>query len=548
MSYLRGDYARAALVLSFVGLIACAVAWGPCLAPWQVECFTLGDWGDYKHHYQGWISYLRGSSWVPPYLTAFSWPGKSSVMFTDSIPLAAILFKPVTLFFHLPDWQYFSLLSVLNSILTAWCACRIGQAMRWKVITTLGCGLLLLTSSLSWTRLSVHHEALQLHGILILGMTWVITRQSSMRAWLCLIAASIGIHAYYLPLVLAAIFPYWLSSTQKIQKACAIVVVIAVSAFVFGFLPGSLSSTSEVWGANLLTLIDPQNHSAIFSKLLKKEPYEIEGYAYLGLGILVGLLLALAKDDDPLSHETLFPLAWWLISIALFIFALGHTWNIADVPITPHKLIFAIPGASRIYDVFRSSGRFTWPITYSVSIWVFHRLNCFKLYRIIVPLVVVLQLLDSNLKSIYRQATTYSNILASRDSFKEWSGANSVIARQLAGATAFIVGEISSKAVLPPPYSPQYLNPAIVSNWGGEGITRIPRSQTNQTSFDHWATLVDARGAHSPFCSASPDSECYAVIITDSPREVARLKQLSKHAGLSISKLSPSTYKVFLSR
>ena len=539
---------RLFLALLIVGIIINAIAWGPCLSPWQVECFKLGDWGDYKFHYQGWISYLRGSSWVPPYLMAFSWPDKSSVMFTDSIPLAAILFKPITLLFHLPDWQYFSLLSILNSILIAWCACRIGQAMRWKVITTVGCGLVLLTSSLSWTRLSVHHEALQLHGLLILAMTWVITRHSAMRSWLCLISASIGIHAYYLPLVLAAMFPYWLSSTQKIQKACAIVVVIAVSAFVFGFLPGSLSSNSEVWGANLLTLIDPQHHSVIFSKLLKKEPYEIEGYAYLGLGILVGLLLVLSKDDDLFSDESLFPLAWWLISSALFIFALGHTWNIADVPITPHKALFAIPGASRIYDVFRSSGRFTWPITYSVSFWVFHRLNSFNLYRTIVPLVVALQLLDSNLKSIYRQATTYSNILNSEDSFKEWSDANPVLARQLAGATTLIVGELSSKSVLPPPYAPQYLNPSIVSNWGGEGITRIPRSKTNQSSFDYWANSMTAGGYHSSFCTSPNDSECYAVVITDAPREVARLDQLSQESGLSISKLSPSAYKVFLPR
>ena len=548
MSYLRGDYARAALLLSLVGLIACAVAWGPCLAPWQVECFKLGDWGDYKFHYQGWISYLRGSSWVPPYLMAFSWPDKSSVMFTDSIPLAAILFKPITILFHLPDWQYFSLLSILNSILIAWCACRIGQAMRWKVITTLGCGLVLLTSSLSWTRLSVHHEALQLHGLLILAMTWIITRHAAMRSWLCLISASIGIHAYYLPLVLAAMFPYWLSSTQKIQKACAIGVVIAASAFVFGFLPGSLSSNSEVWGANLLTVIDPQHHSVIFSKLLKKEPYEIEGYAYLGFGILVGLLLVLSRDDELFSDESLFPLSWWLISSALFIFALGHTWNVADVPITPHKALFAIPGASRIYDVFRSSGRFTWPITYSVSFWVFHRLNRFNLYRTIVPLVVVLQLLDSNLKSIYRQGTTYSNILKSRDSVKEWSGINPVLARQLAGATALIVGETSSKSVLPPSYGPQYLNPSILSNWGGEGITRTPRSKINQSSFEHWANLVKVGGYHSSFCALPNDSECYAVIITDSPREVARLNNLSQKAGLSISKLSPSMYKVVLSR
>ena len=227
MWYLRGDYVRAALVLFFIGLVACAVAWGPCLAPWQVECFKIGDWGDYKFHYQGWISYLRGPTWMPPYLLSFSWPEKSSVMFTDSIPLAAIVFKPITLLLHLPDWQYFSFLSVLNALVIAYCSCCIGQKMGWKVLTTLGCGLVLMTSSLSWTRLAVHHEALQLHGLLILAMTWVITRQSSIRAWLCLIVAAIGIHAYYLPLILSAMLPYWLTARQKVQKAFAIILELS---------------------------------------------------------------------------------------------------------------------------------------------------------------------------------------------------------------------------------------------------------------------------------------------------------------------------------
>ena len=133
----------------------------------------------------------------------------------------------------------------------------------------------------------------------------------------------------------------------------------------------------------------------------------------------------------------------------LFRSALGHTWNIADVPITPHKAILAIPGATKIYDVFRSSGRFVWPIAYSTTIWVFHRLNCFNLHRTIIPLVVLLQLFDSNLKSIYRQGTAYSNILASRDGFAEWSDQNSDLVDQIEAANGFIVGQVACNPGLP---------------------------------------------------------------------------------------------------
>jgi len=536
------------LVLVVIGIVITAIAWGPCLAPWQVECFKIGDWGDYKFHYQGWISYLRGPTWMPPYLYSFSWPEKSSVMFTDSIPLAAIVFKPITLLLHLPDWQYFSLLSVLNALVIAYCSCCIGQRMGWKVLTTLGCGIVLMTSSLSWTRLAVHHEALQLHGLLILAMTWVITRQSSMRAWLCLIVAAIGIHAYYLPLILAAMLPYWLTATQKVRKAFVIILVIAASSFAFGFLPGSLSSNSEVWGANLLTLIDPQNHSVIFPQLPKKEPYEVEGYSYLGLGVVFALVLVLAKDEDWKLQETLFPAAWWFASLALFVFALGHTWNIADVPITPHKAILAIPGVSKIYDIFRSSGRFVWPIAYSTTIWALHRLNKSNLHRIIIPIVVLLQLFDSNLKSIYRRGTSYSNILTSRDNFVDWSEQNSDLADQIKDANGFIVGHVADTSRLPPPYTPQYLNPSIVSNWGGVGITRVPRTSSNLSSFDQWLNLMKTNSRASLFCNSTSSQECSFIIITDSPPQIRRLYQLSQDVGLSTRKLSESIYKVSSSR
>ena len=403
---------------------------------------------------------------------------------------------------------------------------------------------MLITSSLSWTRLSVHHEALQLHGLLILAMTWVITRQSSIRAWLCLIPVAIGIHAYYLPLILAAMLPYWLSTSQKALKALAIVLLIVSSSFVFGFLPGSLSSNSEVWGANLLTLIDPQNHSAIFPQLLKKEPYEVEGYAYLGLGVVVGLVLAFAKDDDLRLQESLFPISWWLVSFALFVFALGHTWNIADVPITPHKAIFVIPGVPKVYDIFRSSGRLTWPMAYSSSIWVFHRLNSFNLHRIIITVVVLLQLFDSNLKSIYRQGTTYSNILASRDSFVDWSNHNSDLVDQIEGASGFIVGQVSDASRLPPPYAPQYLNPSIVSNWGGVGITRIPRASSKLSSFEHWLNLMKTDRQAAMFCTSSRGQLCSVIVMTDSRSEISRLYRLTQDVGLSTMQLSESIYKV----
>lgn len=536
-------YFRVALLLAMVGLLVCTVAWGDCLAPWKVTCFTSGSWGDYKFHYHGWISYLRGNSWIPPYISSFTWPHKSSAMFTDSIPIAAVIFKPVTLALRIPDWQYFSILSIANSLIIAWCSARIGQVLRWKIITTVCLGVLLLTSSLSWTRLIVHHEALQLHSILILAITWIITRQSSFKDWIFLMAVSVGIHAYYIPMVLGAFCCYLATSRHRLLKLIILVCVAILSALIFGFLPGSMSSGSDVWGANLLSLLDPQNHSTIFSALAKSEPYETEGYAYLGMGVIAGLFIVFARNDLSDSQLEIFPRSWWFISILLFIFALGHTWNVADTPITPHKLTYVVPGVSKIYDVFRSSGRYAWPISYSIVLWVFHNLDRASRSSVLIPILVLVQLLDSNLKSIYRVNTHLSNILLSGVTAVEWSSSNKMYATQITNADTFVVGRVSNRSLLPPLYVPQYLNPSLKSNWGGV-LARNPKASKQRSALEHWISLLPNYENISPVGSINQSGNFYTLIVTDDKSEINALLEAVKIRGMTYQIVAPYVFKV----
>ena len=69
------------------------------------------DWllsgGDLSQHYLGWRAY-RNSSWSFPIgmVDVLAYPMKTSVIFTDSIPIMAVLFKIISPL--LPDdFQYF---------------------------------------------------------------------------------------------------------------------------------------------------------------------------------------------------------------------------------------------------------------------------------------------------------------------------------------------------------------------------------------------------------------------------------------------------------
>ena len=534
------------MILAFIGLITCSIAWGPCLAPWQTKCFTGGAWGDYKFHYQGWVAYLNSSSFIPPYIQNFSWPANSSAMFMDSIPLVAIIFKPFILLFHLPAWQYFSFLSVVNAFLISWCSARIGQELQWKPVSTFCLGIVLLTSSLSWTRLLVHHEALQLHGILILAMTWIIIRQTSLVRWLALLVISVGIHAYFVPMVVCAMMPSVVSGKQRPKSLLLICLSTLLAIVLFGFLPGSASSRSDVWGANLLALIDPQTHSSIFSALVKKEPYEIEGYSYLGAGVILSLILVVSRGPVHSQQQNLFPRSWWLLSLFLFIFALGHTWNIADTPIIPHKAMLIIPGAAQLFDVFRSSGRYAWPLAYTLTVWLFSRIDKYKDASLLALIAVILQLLDSNLKTVYRLGTHFSNIMTSPNPTLEWARKNSVLASSISNAAMLVVGQVKDEKSLPPLYTPLYLNPTIVSNWGSVSA-RTPNAAAHAASaFDHWIDLVRSRDKTLLLPNCHLSDKCHTVLITDHKDQIKKLNQLSMQGLLQIQSIAPSAFKVHI--
>ena len=534
-------------LLAGVAVAVWLTAWGPCAAPWRTSCFTNGGWGDHKFHYQGWISYLHGDSWIPPTSRAFTWPLTSSVMFTDSVPLAAILLKPPTRLLHLGDWQYLSLLSLANGLLISGCSVVIGRVRQWRPAATLALGTLLLTHAVSWSRLTVSHEALQLQGLLILALTWLVSRRTGLLPWCLLCAASLGIHAYYTPMLLAAAL---VAQANRVRQGggsrrrrvrqmggalAALALSLALAAWLFGFLPGSASSGSEVWGANGLALLDPQGHSAILPALRKREPFEVEGFAYLGIGLAIGALLTLSRvredrpDPDPLLSG-----AWWLAAGLLFLGALGPTWNIGDTPITPHHAVLALPGMAALYDLFRSAGRFTWPLAYSILLWVVDALARQQRHRLLL-LLTALQLLELNLPLLVKLGSNHRHRLEREpDPVRQWQTREPALAAALASSSLTILGTTKRPEAVPPAYAPQVLNPAIESNWGGVGITRLPRREGQRDALSTWIEAVEARRSRG-LAPLAPTEQ--VLVISEDPQERARLTSLAHRSGLRLSEV-----------
>ena len=107
-----------------IGLICFCVIYGTkVLNPGYVDWILSG--GDLTQHYLGWVAY-RASDWHFPIgmVDTLAYPYQTSIIFTDSIPLFAVIFKALSPI--LPEtFQYFGLWGVCCFVLQGVCACRI---------------------------------------------------------------------------------------------------------------------------------------------------------------------------------------------------------------------------------------------------------------------------------------------------------------------------------------------------------------------------------------------------------------------------------------
>ena len=538
--------------LIFLATLFWSIAWGPCAAPWNTDCFTNGDWGDYKHHYQGWISYLRGDYWLPPYQKAFTWPYLGSALTTDSIPIVALIAKPLTILFGIGNWQYFSLLSLFNLYLIIYASWRIARYRSLPRFGYVTLSILLITTSISWTRLRFGHESLHLHGLLILSLAWIICHNRSVTQWLLLLLFGIGVHAYYSPMLLAAfvvarIQSHRAHSLSWINTLFVGTLFTAICSLFFGYLPGyETASDQQVWSANLLSLLDPQQYSSIFPGIEVNMPYQVEGYSYLGIGILISVLFVIAYRGSGAStassRGTLFPGVWWFVAGSLAILALGPKWWLADLDLYPNTSLCTIPGYCLFYDVFRSSGRFIWPLAYTVIIYVVDLVSRLHSPNLVLGIILFLQLADSNLRSIYKQGYQYKErYVGDHKPHREWIRENPRHTDAIRSADLLLVRHNAAPLNLPPPYTPQYINNKIRSNWGGEGMTRWPRQFIPSKVVDMTLEVLHNKNITDPSLRLTGSN----IILCDTRASTLRsLQKLSQLQTIKLSSLGPGWYRI----
>lgn len=352
---------------------------GHILDPTNIEWIPGGDSAT---HFLGW-DFFRHSPWEFP-LGANPRYGleiSSAILYSDSIPILAFLFKPFNSI--LPEtFQYTGIWMLLCVILQGWLGWKlIGLTTQKPLIRILGAGLFVFTPSFIH-RLSGHF-ALAGHWIVLAALYLTITpSKDALRhpaKWVALCAIAALVHTYLLLMVLALWFSdalnrLYFSRHRLSVFAVETLLVASVSILCLwqaGLFLVSTDSFSDggygYYRMNLLSLFDPSGWSYILSDIPQGQ-FDYEGFNYLGLGSMLALLMTLpavlinAKILLPPKQLVIF----FIMLFLLFIFAITNRIGIGSyefvIPIPP-ELVNA-------GSMFRSSGRFFWPVYYAMLIGI----------------------------------------------------------------------------------------------------------------------------------------------------------------------------------
>lgn len=407
------------------------------LNPAYVDWLFTGD--DTTQHYIGWCGYRNGSWTFPIGLTdQLMYPYETSVIFTDSIPLFAVIFKlfsPI-----LPkEFQYFGIWGIFS-----FCMQGIMGAVIISRFTKSRCGiifsgLLVLMSPVLLQRM-FGHTALAGHWILLVALDnffreyklWLENKSADNTAvkktylrWALTGALCSSTHIYFIAMcgiILLGSMLFSILTEKKLKKALIMLSAYILTCLLVVWILGGFGSKSGmgagglgVFSFNLNGLYNPQEW--YWSKYLKTlDLYnfnQYEGFAYMGVGCLLICVCSIPVLMNADSMKSLLGRQWKMIVSVLTVLAVAIVFAASPVVTNNSELVFNynLPGVIlQLWSIFRATGRFAWIIIYTLvvcSCIVIIRFAKIRMSLVLLAAAVILQYKDLAIVR-YLKNTTFS--------------------------------------------------------------------------------------------------------------------------------------------
>jgi hypothetical protein len=400
---IRGD-----ILASVCGALFFALSVGvEKLDPRNVSWLTFGD---QQTHWLGW-RFFAADSWRWPLGAnpTYGWERMNSIVFTDSFPGLAIIFKAVDVDMF-DKGQYFGLGFLISSIALFVGGQRLFSHLGLRFWSAIVAAALLGTTPLFWWMQRWYPALSSGVPMLVWAFYFYLDSGGVLRRllfrWSALLLAAVATQAY----LVIAVFAFFAATiTQRFFKdrrefraligTTATIVVLCVAVmYVLGYytVPSKWAQTGGYgwYSANLLGLIDPNESSRWVPNLPsisgQYEPTALSTGSLILVMILVGTLLVARTSFGLMTHfRQHLPLIGILFVLALI--AITNTvslgsWS-AKIPL-PQRLEHGL-------SVFRSSARFIWPTVVVLSTCIIAlAARRFRTATAMLAVVLVIQVVD----------------------------------------------------------------------------------------------------------------------------------------------------------
>lgn len=376
--------------------------------------------GDPSTSFISW-NFFRSSDWTFPLglNPSYGIISPNSIVYSDTNVLLAFLFKLFTK--SLPaTFQYFGIWILICFILQSIISWKLVKLLTKNIqICILATILFIFAPPFLW-RLDMHIMHLQLLGhFFILGSLYLAIKYKqtyilNYYQWSLLLGLSILIHSYITLMVFLIFLSIYIDHFQfskinyinELKRLFYISVLMMSIAWISGYFVIGSGVSANGFGfykMNLLALIDPtMNHYKSWSYITPNIPGENgqhEGFNYLGLGLIFFSLFSIntyiknkAEILKLLNH---YKYIYYLL-IFFTLFALSNNIHFGSLRVIKLPLpdIFL-----DILNIFRSSGRFFWPVFYSIilfNIYLLIKYTNLKKSIILMYLFVFIQIIDTS--------------------------------------------------------------------------------------------------------------------------------------------------------
>lgn len=370
--------------------------------------------GDLGQNYLGGVVY-RSEPWHWPILVSknLAYPYGASVLSTDSLPIMALLFKCLTSLFGLsPYYQFFGIWLFICLLLQAFFSVKITRKIFATDDTKPDSTILIIFSSLFFLispimlQRAFGHPSLVTHWTILAAIFLYLNNKLGRREWLCsnlLVAITFLVHPYFTFLalsILAALVckKVFHDGEVSLKTAIGYGFTLLLTLIIVIYLLGMFSSNPNAggWKRFSMNLNAPINSmdGSLFLNGLGVADSQSEGYNYLGLGVILGLILLLFQySADIFSKKNLYEnREIVLLCLFLTVFALSSDIYLGNNLIFSYNSIIM----RAIGGIFRAAGRAFWPVWYLLLYFMLFGLKkyCGNRVKFIVPILCLIQLLD----------------------------------------------------------------------------------------------------------------------------------------------------------